>query len=391
MKSTEPYHLEEGEVVNKVSVGEPWKDHLSIPRNEAAPCLTKHTRCPPLGDGRGRVRNARPPAPLARPAPTGFSASARDGPGREHTNNHSGAICAKRKEEAPEAVRTRQHGNLTRLSATDILALVIDEERSEMRYLVKGTPAWAPRPTQPPPPASCCPTAGGAGGGRRGEQIGRPCPLARLAENTLPQGHFARRVVAPPSPGPPWLGSSCPRPPALKRTPCRAVASADRGLARIGTPEAAPFKTDRAQVPWNGAPERVTAPLVPDPVATARRCRRSRVVWECSPNRAGSGWGRAMRLGRERDGREPVRRRLGRRPTLVTGDLQARRMIPPAIRRLCDRGGWRYDHDARPRGTCALWRRASGLPIRPALKHGPRSLTCVRSQRATKPVRRKGS
>ena len=29
-------------------------------------------------------------------------------------------------------------------------------------------------------------------------------------------------------------------------------------------------------------------------------------------------------------------------------------------------------------GTCALRASASGLPIRPVLKHGPRSLTCVR-------------
>lgn len=31
-----------------------------------------------------------------------------------------------------------------------------------------------------------------------------------------------------------------------------------------------------------------------------------------------------------------------------------------------------------PVGTCALKASASGLPIRPVLKHGPRSLTCVR-------------
>lgn len=29
-------------------------------------------------------------------------------------------------------------------------------------------------------------------------------------------------------------------------------------------------------------------------------------------------------------------------------------------------------------GTCALQASARGLPIRPVLKHGPRSLTCVR-------------
>ncbi|KAG9438328.1 hypothetical protein H6P81_021735 [Aristolochia fimbriata] len=57
---------------------------------------------------------------------------------------------------------------------------------------------------------------------------------------------------------------------------------------------------------------------------------------------------------------------------------QARRMIPPADRRLCDRGGWRATSRTCPRGTCARLASASGLPIRPVLKHGPRSLTCVR-------------
>ncbi|CAN6998546.1 unnamed protein product [Brassica rapa subsp. trilocularis] len=43
--------------------------------------------------------------------------------------------------------------------------------------------------------------------------------------------------------------------------------------------------TDRAQVPWKGAPERVRAPSCPDPVAP-RGAVYDRVVWECSPNRA---------------------------------------------------------------------------------------------------------
>ncbi|KAI9070853.1 hypothetical protein K1719_047198 [Acacia pycnantha] len=42
---------------------------------------------------------------------------------------------------------------------------------------------------------------------------------------------------------------------------------------------------DRAQVPRKGAPERVRAPSCPDPVAP-RGASASRVVWECSPNRA---------------------------------------------------------------------------------------------------------
>jgi hypothetical protein len=40
-------------------------------------------------------------------------------------------------------------------------------------------------------------------------------------------------------------------------------------------------------------------------------------------------------------------------------------------------------------GTCALVALASGLSIRPVLKHGPRSLTCVRVGGLGKPARRK--
>ncbi|KAG9438823.1 hypothetical protein H6P81_021228 [Aristolochia fimbriata] len=68
-------------------------------------------------------------------------------------------------------------------------------------------------------------------------------------------------------------------------------------------------------------------------------------------------------LGQSADGESRSGRRLGRRPTLVTGAFQARRMIPPAdTPPLADRGGWRYDSRTRPRGTCALWRRASWVP-----------------------------
>lgn len=42
-----------------------------------------------------------------------------------------------------------------------------------------------------------------------------------------------------------------------------------------------------------------------------------------------------------------------------------------------------------PRGTDALQATARGLPIRPVLKHGPRSLTCVRVDGRAKPGRRK--
>ncbi|CAF2372936.1 unnamed protein product, partial [Brassica napus] len=44
--------------------------------------------------------------------------------------------------------------------------------------------------------------------------------------------------------------------------------------------------TDRAQVPWKGAPERVRAPSCPRTLSHHEALSTSRVVWECSPNRA---------------------------------------------------------------------------------------------------------
>ncbi|KAG9438728.1 hypothetical protein H6P81_021323 [Aristolochia fimbriata] len=97
-----------------------------------------------------------------------------------------------------------------------------------------------------------------------------------------------------------------------------------------------------------------------------------------------------MRLGQSAGRREPVRRRLGAPTDAGHGRPQARRMIPPAdTPPLADRGGWRYDHGRVLAAPAPLLAPPAGFPIRPALKHGPRSLTCVRSQRATKPVRRK--
>ncbi|CAF2086753.1 unnamed protein product [Brassica napus] len=43
--------------------------------------------------------------------------------------------------------------------------------------------------------------------------------------------------------------------------------------------------TDRAQVPWKGAPERVRAPVART-LSHHEALSTSRVVWECSPNRA---------------------------------------------------------------------------------------------------------
>ena len=66
----------------------------------------------------------------------------------------------------------------------------------------------------------------------------------------------------------------------------------------------------------------------------------------------------------------------GRGPAWIGGAAKARAFDTPVERRLLDRGRQR----APPAcfGICALRTLACGLPIRPVLKHGPRSLTCVR-------------
>ena len=97
-----------------------------------------------------------------------------------------------------------------------------------------------------------------------------------------------------------------------------------------------------------------------------------------------------MRLGRTRNGVEPVRRsargadRCGPRRRPKPG-----RSIPPAETPSALPGIRRAPSRRAPRGTDALQATARGLPIRPVLKHGPRSLTCVRVDGRAKPGRRK--
>ena len=67
----------------------------------------------------------------------------------------------------------------------------------------------------------------------------------------------------------------------------------------------------------------------------------------------------------------------GRGPTRIEAAAQARALDTPV-----ETPSQRLWTTARAvtacLGTCALQASASGLPIRPVLKHGPRSLTCVR-------------
>ncbi|KAG9444632.1 hypothetical protein H6P81_015972 [Aristolochia fimbriata] len=293
-----------------------------------------------------------------------------------------------------------EHGNLTRLSATDILALAIDEERSVNAIL--GVNCRIPRTIEvferklhprplgqgytcsgatpdacSPPPVPCCPTAGRCGG-RRGAADWSP----------LPPG----RVVAPPLPGPCAGLKSRSEALALKRTPAGSAASRTGGLARDApqvrwehplslsisisggeeTYKDSPIRSKRPRdgpgaSPMEWGAREGDSPVVPGPAATARCCRRSRVVWECSPNRAGSGWGRRCASVRARDGERRSAADSGCRPTLVTGD-QARADDPArgyAASRGPRRVAPRLTGRVPSRAPAAPWRRPAGSPFDP--------------------------
>ena len=94
-----------------------------------------------------------------------------------------------------------------------------------------------------------------------------------------------------------------------------------------------------------------------------------------------------MRSGRMRNGESRSAARLGARTVagraggVSPGEAFAR---GDAVGR--DRGTQRAPSRRAPRGTCALQATACGLPIRPVLKHGPRSPTCVRVDGRGNPV-----
>ncbi|CAN6473904.1 unnamed protein product [Victoria cruziana] len=89
-----------------------------------------------------------------------------------------------------------------------------------------------------------------------------------------------------------------------------------------------------------------------------------------------------MRPGCMRNGYLPVRRSargvVRCRPQRW---LKPVRLIPLVERCRCGRGMWCAPFRRTACSTCVPVAPASGLPIRPVLKHGPRSLTCVRVNR----------
>ncbi|KAF7801160.1 atp synthase subunit beta [Senna tora] len=132
---------------------------------------------------------------------------------------------------------------------------------------------------------------------------------------------------------------------------------------------------DRAQVPWKGAPERVRAPSCPDPVAPRGAVGESGCLGMQPQSGADGGW-RCVPVGCGTAlAGLPIGSGCG--PMQITAAAQAQAVDMPVETSssrlwMAARAVWRAS------APCALLASASGLPIRPVLKHGPRSLTCVR-------------
>ncbi|KAF7807885.1 hypothetical protein G2W53_040046 [Senna tora] len=279
-KSTEPYHLEEGEVVTR-----------------RAACVALS---PPLGARVLTIASGNP-------------------------NKNPGAGCAKEMKLTCVASANRRRflsGAVTKMKlkmtlGNGYLGSRIDEERSEMRYLVGD------------------------------EVLGGIWPpvirALRMAEKGACAGQSPRSTVDEQMP---------------RDRPC---VGCPYGWASGEASSAA----DRAQVPWKGAPERVRAPSCPDPVAPRGAVGES----GCLGMQPQSG---GKRMGAGGVSRSDVERRLaglpigsGCGPMQITAAAQAQAVDMPVETSssrlwMAARAVWRASAPARS------WRRPAGSPFGPS-------------------------
>ncbi|KAG9438742.1 hypothetical protein H6P81_021337 [Aristolochia fimbriata] len=276
--------------------------------------------------GAGRVRNACQSSPRSRPGADGLQRPAPpDGPDANTSTTTGRDLCCER---GSAEANPANHRSL--------------ERKLHPRPLGQGYTCLGATPDAASPhPAPCCPTAGGAGGSP-GRADWSPLPPGRGWLKTLcPKGTSHDEVVAPP-PWPP-RGSGRPEAP-LKRTPCRAVASADRRPCSDYAPQKRPSRDGPGASPMEWGAREGDSPVVPGP----------RRIMQALVGEVGL-FGNAAQIGREADGGGDARSesrgrtaRAGPPPTRAATDAghgatQARRMIPPAdTPPLADRGGWRY-------------------------------------------------
>ncbi|KAG9444705.1 hypothetical protein H6P81_016045 [Aristolochia fimbriata] len=201
---------------------------------------------------------------------------------------------------------------------------------------VKGTPAQGHARRSPPPRGSAAAPPLGGWGGSGAQQIVALPPRARLAENTLPQGHFGTTSGGPAPPGP-LRGLKSVRGPG-SRGPLPAVASADREALLGLAPQKLPFKDGPGASPMEWGPERVTAPQFgprQDREALSAKSGKRMGVGRCASVRA--------RDGESRSAADWAPTDAGHGRPSPADDPR------PRIRRLADRGGgWRDDHGRVP-------------------------------------------
>ncbi|KAG9444628.1 hypothetical protein H6P81_015968 [Aristolochia fimbriata] len=283
------------------------------------------------------VRKRRQSLAAKRPGADGFQASR---PRRSGTRTHEQPLgrdlcCLKRKR---EAARPR-----TRIPRT----IEVFERKLHPRPLGQGYTCSGATPDVFSPPRALLPHRWRRGGSPGRSRLVALAPGARLAENTLPQGHFAHDEWWLPPPPAPCGGSSRGPRPLAQEDPCRQLPPRTGGLARIMHPRSVrvsrPSSDGPGASPMEWGAREGDSPVVPGPRRDGRGAVGEVGLFgnAAQIGREADG-GRRCALGRARDG-EPVRRRLAadRRWSRAT---QARRMIPPAgYAASADRGGWRDD------------------------------------------------
>ncbi|KAG9438724.1 hypothetical protein H6P81_021319 [Aristolochia fimbriata] len=250
---------------------------------------------------------------------------------------------------------------------------------------VGGTPAWRHARRVLPPRALLPPTAGG--GGSPGRADWSPLPPWRGWLKTLcPKGTSHDESGGSALPGPGAQVKSV-RPPGSRGPPAGSCLRGPRPCSDCDPRSEAPSRRTGRKSHGMG-PREGDSPVVPDPVD--REALSGEVGLFGNAAQIGRGWGRAMRLverGRARAGpaADSGADRRWSRATQARADDPAQGYAASWT----EEGGATTTGRA-PRGHLRFWRRQLA-PHSTALKHGPRSPTCVRVSGRPNPGRSRGN